>query len=200
MTASMRASGQPSASAVSIFTSIARSIFTTPSMILRKNTVSEGWNLMPFDFATEPMGLEFGQGVGDAGARYVHLVEGCTAARRAAERSDGFAMIKAPDLAFDAQDRRSRLDRSTTLVQFGNARPGPGLRVILDCQDAVGERNTPRDREIHERTCAFTRHDVVCPVSPRMTQPSATTASYGLPALRPRSARWRWSMEFRARR
>ena len=54
-----------------------------------------------------------------------------------------------------------RLRRAAPLVQFADARAGPGLRFVFDGQDAVAERQAPGHREVHQGARALARDDVV---------------------------------------
>ena len=58
----------------------------------------------------------------------------------------------------DQRQRRAR--RVAALVALGQARARPGLRLVVDGEDAVAERKLARDRKIDQRARRLHRHDV----------------------------------------
>jgi hypothetical protein len=79
--------------------------------------------------------------------------------------------------ALDPQHRQRRARGVAALVEFAGARPRPGLRVGVDGDDAVAERNpfaTARSISAREDSIETISKWMV---SPRITQPSAIAAS-----------------------
>ena len=81
------------------------------------------------------------------------------APRCARRSSPSVSLSREP--ALDAQHGERRLRRAAALVQFGDAGAGPGLRLGLDGEDAVAERQAARDREVHQRARALAGDDLV---------------------------------------
>ena len=63
-------------------------------------------------------------------------------------------------LPFDRDERQRRARGVAALVLLGDARPRPGLRLVVDGQDAIAARQPARDREVDQRTRRLHRHDV----------------------------------------
>ena len=108
------------------------------------------------------MGLEFREGVADAGAGHIHLVERLHGGEAGGGTLGGFCHDQSPwTLRLMRRTASAASTAPPPLFISPTLCPSPRLRVILDRQDAVGERNTKRDRQVHERPRAFTRHDIV---------------------------------------
>ena len=124
--------------------------------------------LLAFDLAADPVALELGQDLVQAGRRRCPSGR-APAPRRAAPRRAGWpcaprmialrhARYRDPALEADERERRAR--GIAALVALVELRAFARLRIGVDGDDAVADRDAARDRQVHQRARRFKRHDL----------------------------------------
>ena len=143
---------------------------TTPPTMSRKNAASAGRYCVALDFAAEPMVFELGHDLVQAGAGEIHLVERLHGGEPRGAALVGLARLvvsvrraiaqrfSEPALERDQRQRRAR--GVAAFVLLFHARAGQGLRLVLDGDDAVADRQSARQRKLHQAARRLMRDDL----------------------------------------
>ena len=167
----MRLSGQPFASAASISGSSLRCSRPRRRPRRGNSAASAGRYCVALDLAADPVALELRQDLVQRRRREIHLVERLHGGKPRRAAAVGAASLVrwcrfGHGVYFLARWRLSAISASAAraasppLSCSVMPRARPGLRLGVDGEDAVAERQPALDREVDQRARRLHRHDV----------------------------------------